>query len=115
MTEAPSLEADTYDDGYLRIEHRNYYVACDGHSIRLPRGEFLLLSRLARCPERIVTANDLWREVWANSKPVNYHSLHVCIHRLRSKIAPFGIGIETMIGVGYSLLPAKTSKGTQPS
>ena len=111
MSAAANLEADIYDDGYLRIEHQNYYVACDGHSIRLPRGEFLLLSRLARCPERIVTSDDLWREVWANSKPVNYQSLHVCIHRLRNKISAFGIEIETMIWVGYRLLPA--NKPTQ--
>jgi DNA-binding response OmpR family regulator len=105
MMTAANLEADIYDDGFLRIEHDNYYVACDGHSIKLSRGEFLLLSRLARCPERTVTADDLWRCVWANNKPVNYQSLHVYIYRLRSKIAPFGIEIATMIGVGYRLMP----------
>lgn len=115
MTAAANLEAEIYDDGYLRIEHQNYYVACGGHSIKLPRGEFLLLSRLVRCPERIVTADDLWRHVWANNKPVNYQSLHVLIYRLRSKVAPFGIEIETMIGVGYRILPAKTFEGTEPS
>jgi len=45
-----------YDDGYLRVEHKNYYVACGGQSLKLPRTEFLILSRLSRSPERIVTA-----------------------------------------------------------
>jgi DNA-binding response OmpR family regulator len=106
MAAAANPEGAVYDDGYLRIEHQNYYVACDGQSIKLARGEFRLLSRLARCPERIVPADELWRHVWADNKPVNYQSLHVCIYRLRNKISPFGIEIETMIGVGYRLLPA---------
>lgn len=105
MMPAANLEADTYDDGHLRIEHENYYVTCDGQSIRLPRGEFLLLSRLARCVERTVTADDLWRSVWGTDKPVNYQSLHVSIYRLRSKMAPYGVAIETLIGVGYRLVP----------
>jgi hypothetical protein len=28
---------DVYDDGYLRIEHKNYYLSCGGQSIRLSR------------------------------------------------------------------------------
>jgi len=51
-----NLESDAYDDGYLRIEHQNYYVTCGDRPLKLPRGEFLLLSRLARCPERIVNS-----------------------------------------------------------
>ena len=44
----PQIADDVYDDGYLRIEHHNYYVACGGQALRLPRTEFLILSRLAR-------------------------------------------------------------------
>ena len=51
---------DVYDDGFLRVEHKNYYVSCAGQSIKLPRTEFLIFSRLARSPERIVTAEELW-------------------------------------------------------
>ena len=31
---------DIYDDGFLRVEHKNYYVACGGSPIKLPRTEF---------------------------------------------------------------------------
>ena len=50
---------DVYDDGYLRVEHKNYYVACGGTPLKLPRTEFLIFSRLAHTPDRIVTAGDL--------------------------------------------------------
>ncbi len=95
---------DVYDDGYLRVEHKNYYEACDGHSIKLPRTEFLIFSRLARSPERIVTAEDLWEYAWGNNKPLNTESLHVYIYRLRNKLLTFNLSIETMVNVGYRLV-----------
>jgi DNA-binding response OmpR family regulator len=101
------LVHDVYDDGYLRVEHQNYYVACDGQSIKLPRTEFLIFSRLARSPERIVAAADLWESAWGKEKPLNPESLHVYIHRLRNKFATHRVQIETMVNVGYRLLPAQ--------
>ena len=97
-------EEDIYDDGYLRVEHKSYYVACGGQPIKLPRTEFLIFSRLARTPERIVTAEDLWQYAWASDKPLNPESLHVFIYRLRGKLAPYSLQIETMINVGYRLI-----------
>lgn len=107
LTEVKSpqqVAAAVYDDGYLRVEHDNYYVACDGQSVKLPRTEFLILSRLARSPERIVTAAELWEYAWGSDKPVNMESLHVYIYRLRNKLSPFKISIDTMVNVGYRLL-----------
>src|ERR1700704_6773859 len=100
------LADDVYDDGYLRIEHKNYYVACGGESLKLPRTEFLILSRLARSPERIVTAEELWEYAWGSDKPVNMESLHVYIYRLRNKLNTCRISIDTMVNVGYRLLPS---------
>jgi two-component system, OmpR family, alkaline phosphatase synthesis response regulator PhoP len=95
---------DVYDDGYLRVEHKNYYVACGGQSLKLPRTEFLIFSRLARTPDRIVTAEDLWEHAWGNAKPVNTESLHVYIYRLRNKLTPYNLHIDTMVNVGYRVV-----------
>ncbi|HEY9282223.1 MAG TPA: helix-turn-helix domain-containing protein [Pyrinomonadaceae bacterium] len=97
--------ADIYDDGRLRVEHDNFYAACDGQLLKFPRMEFLLLSRLVRNAARIVKAEDLWRYAWGGSKPYNAESLHVHIYRLRNKLAPYGFRIEAMVNVGYRLLP----------
>lgn len=102
------LPEDIFDDGYLRVEHRNYYVACGGTPLKLPRTEFLIFSRLARTPDRIVTAEDLWSSVWGGDKPLNSESLHVYIYRLRAKLSEFGLHIETMVNVGYRLITSKT-------
>lgn len=100
---APNVEAEVYDDGYLRIEHHNYYVACDGRVLSLPLKEFLIISRLALGAERIVLAEDIWRHAWGANAVFNSESLHVHIYRLRHKLAPYGLHIETMVNVGYRL------------
>ncbi len=100
---------DVYDDGRLRVERDNYYVACDGRPLKFPRTEFLLLSRLVSNAGRIVRAEELWRYAWGDSKPYNAESLHVHIYRLRNKLSPFDIKIETMINVGYRLLAEATT------
>ncbi len=95
---------DVYDDGYLRLEHKSYYMACGGEPVRLPRTEFLIVSRLTRTPERIVSSAELWRYAWGDDKPLNTESLHVYIYRLRTKLAKYNLRIDTMVNVGYRLL-----------
>jgi two-component system alkaline phosphatase synthesis response regulator PhoP len=95
-------EANVYDDGYLRVEYDNYYVACAGTRISLPLKEFLIFSRLARNADRVVPSEEIWRSAWGDAKP-NSLSLRVHIHRLRRTFQPFGLRIESMVGVGYCL------------
>jgi DNA-binding response OmpR family regulator len=73
------------------------------------RRPFLILSRLARNPDRIVSTEEFWRYAWGDRKPVNSESLHVYVYRLRRKLAPFGPRIDTMVNVGYRLLPAASA------
>ena len=100
------VEDDVFDDGYLRIEHANYYLACDGQPLYLPRVEFLLMSRLARSIGRVVASEDLWRAAWGDQKPLNCSSLHVYIHRLRTKLRPYDLQIDVLVNVGYRLVRA---------
>lgn len=98
------LSEEVYDDGYLRVEHNNYYLACGGQAIYLPRTEFLLISRLARSVERAVSAEELWRYARGSEKPVNSESLHVFMYRLRNKLLPHKLRIDTVVNVGYRLV-----------
>src|SRR5262245_2216021 len=85
-----------YDDGYLRIEHANYYIAFDGKSILLPRKEFLIISRLARNPGRIVSFDAIWRHAWGEARSFNSGTMRVYIHRLRQKLEPFKLRILSL-------------------
>lgn len=98
---------DVYDDGYLRVEHQNYYLSCGGQSISLPRTEFLVISRLVRSIERVVSAESLWESAWGSQRPLNSPSMHVYIYRLRTKLLPYNLHIDTLVNVGYRLLAPK--------
>ena len=92
-----------YDDGYLRIEHDNYYVSCDRKRLYLARKEFLILSRLVLSAERVVTSEEIWRYAWGNETIFNSRSLRVHIYRLRRILESHGVEIDSMVGVGYQL------------
>src|SRR5215470_16624201 len=90
---------DVYDDGYLRVEHKNYFLSCGGQAIFLPRTEFLLISRLARSIERAVPSEELWKYARGSAKPFNSESLHVFMYRLRGKLLPHQVRIDTVVHV----------------
>ncbi len=47
-------------------------------------------------------------------KPVNIESLHVYMHRLRTKLVPYKLQIDTLVNVGYRLLlPAPQDNGSE--
>jgi DNA-binding response OmpR family regulator len=103
---------DIYDDGYLRVEHRNYYLACNGQPIYLPRTEFLLISCLVQSVNRAVTAEDLWRYARDADKPFNSESLHVFMYRLRRKLLTHNVRIDTVVNVGYRLVVSANHIGS---
>ncbi|MDQ3062072.1 MAG: helix-turn-helix domain-containing protein [Acidobacteriota bacterium] len=101
---------DIYDDGFLRIEHEVFHIECAKKPLKLARGEFLIVSLLARNIERFVSSEALWKHIWKGRKPYNSESLKVLIYGLRWKFEPFGIRIETMATIGYKLMPVKQNK-----
>lgn len=105
MSSMPTEVSDNgvYDDGYLRIEHENYYISCGGRSIQLPQKEFLILSRLALNPGRTIPSEQIWQHAWGVQTSFNARSLRVHIHRLRRKLSRYGISIDSMVNVGYRL------------
>jgi len=102
---SPTITDEIYDDGFLYVEHRNYYVECGGENLRLSRGEFLIISLMTQKNKRFVNAESIWKYLWNESRPLNPESIKVFIYNLRRKLKPFGIKIETMASVGYRLVP----------
>jgi DNA-binding response OmpR family regulator len=95
---------DVYDDGYLRVEHRSFYVSCGGQPLyHLSRREFLILSLLARAAGRPVTKEQIWAFVWGDTASFNARNFRVHVANLRRKLAPFGLNIIAMVHVGYRL------------
>jgi DNA-binding response OmpR family regulator len=94
---------EIYDDGCLHVEFNHYFVTCRGTYLELTKTEFLLIARLVRNMDRIVKFQDLWESAWPADKSLNLASLHVYMFKVRRKLLPFGLRIENMINVGYSI------------
>ena len=101
---------EIYDDGFLYVEHKNYYVECGGVNLKLSRGEFLIISLLTQKADRFVNPESIWKYLWAESRPLNLESIKVFIYNVRCKLNPFEIKIETMATVGYRLVPYSKDK-----
>lgn len=104
LSNKAALSCETYDDGYLHVEHANYYVTCGGKPLyHLTRKEFLLLSRLARDIKRPVSKQTLWQCAWGVNTALNAKTFHVHIASLRRKLLPYGLDIVVAVHIGYRL------------
>lgn len=104
-----------YDDGQLVIDLDNHCVELRGKPVKLTRTEFRLLSTLLRKVGRVVTHEDLIREVWGTEKEASLGSLKLYIHYLRQKIEDQPKEPRYLLaewGIGYRLL--KPSKEQMP-
>lgn len=109
MQDTLLTKSDVYDDGVLRVEFNNYYVECEGESLSLNRTEFLILAKLALNQGRPASPQSIWEHIWKGKKRFNLESLKVFISRLRRKLSPHSIKIETTINVGYRLVRNRTT------
>jgi DNA-binding response OmpR family regulator len=98
-----SSQPDVYHDSCLHIEHSRYFFTVKGTRLALSRTEFRILSRLIRGINRIVSFDDIWSYAWQRNKAFKLKSVHVFVSRVRRKLEPFGIRINSVVGVGYIL------------
>lgn len=69
----------------------------------LSRGESIILERFLRAPERVITKAQLGESLHSMEQDYTENSIHVHVHRVRSKLADLGAGvsIRTLRGLGY--------------
>jgi DNA-binding response OmpR family regulator len=69
----------------------------------LSRGESIILERFLRAPERVITKAQLGDSLHSMEQDYTENSIHVHIHRVRSKLADLGasVSIRTLRGLGY--------------
>jgi DNA-binding response OmpR family regulator len=97
-------ESLVYNDGRLLIDLDKRHVEVRGRPIQLTPTEFRLLSTLLRNVGRVVSHEELIREVWGMEESASLASLKVYIHYLRRKIEerprePYYLLAEW--GIGY--------------
>jgi len=99
-------DTPVFEGGPLRIDFAKRSVTVNDNLVKLTPTEFDLLKALARHPGRIVTQQQLLKEIWGPASLEQSHYLRIYIGQLRRKIekdpAVSGL-ILTEQGVGYRL------------
>lgn len=99
-----------YNDGQLLIDLERRHVEVRGKLVQLTPTEFRLLAILLRNVGRVVSHEDLIREVWGTQEGASIASLKVYIHYLRNKIEDHPKKPHYLLaewGIGYRLREPK--------
>jgi two-component system KDP operon response regulator KdpE len=97
-------EPPRFDDGRLQVDLALRRVGVDGEPVRLSRKEFGVLAMLVRHAGRVVTQQQLLRELWGPDHVEDTHYLRIVVAKIRHKLrddpaAPHYVLTEP--GVGY--------------
>jgi two-component system, OmpR family, KDP operon response regulator KdpE len=105
----PSVQSVmSFQDDRVNIDLNERRLQVDGELIKLSRKEFELLKRLINNAGRLITQQQLLREIWGRTHIEDTHYLRIFIARLRTKLGDDPTNpryIETEPGVGYRFLP----------
>ena len=96
-----------FDDGILHIDIINRRISVNGSEKRLTRKEFDILKLLLSHSGRIVTQQQILREVWGPNHSHDAHYLRIFIAKLRNKLNDNPMEpryVETEPGVGYRFI-----------
>jgi two-component system KDP operon response regulator KdpE len=98
-----------YDDGRLSIDLARREVSLDGAPLALTRKEFAVLAMLLRHAGRVVTQQQLLREVWGPTHTGDSQYLRIVIGKLRQKLGDDPANprwLKTEPGVGHRFITA---------
>ena len=93
--------------GDLRIDLDARRVFIAEEDLHLTRTEYAIMSELAKRLDAIVTHDELIAQVWGAEYRGSNHYLHNYLGRLRKKLLSYGELLETVPGMGYTLLSKK--------
>lgn len=95
-------------DSRLEIRPEQHAALVDGRPLSLTMRELQLLVTLAAHPQRIMTREELFAEVWGTAPRRDDRSVDVYVSRLRAKLGealPDACLIHTHNGIGYRFSP----------
>ncbi len=89
--------------GSLKLDLLHHEASLNDESLKLTPTEFSLLKSLAEHAGRIVTQNQIIRQVWPGQSSDQSEGLRVHINHLRKKLGETGPRIVNEPGIGYRL------------
>ena len=103
----PEPTSQRYDDGRLAIDLSRRDVHLDGEPLALTRKEYAVLAMLLRHAGRVVTQQQLLRDIWGPTHVHDTHYLRIVLAKLRQKLGDDPTTprwLKTEPGVGYRFL-----------
>lgn len=94
--------------GRLEVKPEQHAALVDGRPLSLTVRELQLLVTLSAHPQRIMTREELFAEVWGGRPRGDDRSVDVYVSRLRAKLGralPGARLIHTHNGIGYRFSP----------
>ena len=94
--------------GRLEIKPEQHAALVDGRPLSLTVRELQLLVTLSAHPQRIMTREELFAQVWGGKPRSDDRSVDVYVSRLRAKLGralPERRLIHTHTGIGYRFSP----------
>jgi two-component system OmpR family response regulator/two-component system response regulator TctD len=99
--------------GCLSYDQSERIARCNGQILDLSARELALLEILLLRVGRLVSKDQLVDHLCGWGEEVSTNAIEVYIHRLRKKLEPSQVRINTMRGLGYSLVkPDPAAHGT---
>ena len=93
--------------GPLTVDLAYRRVTLDGEEVALTRKEYALLAHLARHPGRVITQQQLLKDIWGPTHVEDSHYLRIVVAHVRQKLGDDPTAprfIVTEPGVGYRLI-----------
>ena len=93
--------------GPLTVDLAYRRVILDGEEVALTRKEYALLAHLARHPGRVITQQQLLKDIWGPTHVDDSHYLRIVVAHVRQKLGDDPTAprfIVTEPGVGYRLI-----------
>lgn len=112
VTRAHSVEAGETSIRAADLELRptSRQILRDGQRAQLTGRELDVIMILLDQPDRVVTRESIYREVWGGQMPYRDRAVDVYVRRVREKlrsISPDVAYIHTHFGIGYRFWPEK--------
>lgn len=94
-------EPQSVEFGRLRLDLAAHRTFVDGKEVELTAMEFKLLSTLLSRKNRVQSRELLLDEVWGITAEITTRTVDTHVKRLREKLGPASIYVETVRGAGY--------------
>lgn len=108
-----------FDDGYLHVDLARRMVHVAGQPQHLTPKEYDVLAALVRHPGRVVTQQQLLRELWGPAHLHDTHYLRIVVARIRQKIGDrhdVPRYLVTESGIGYRFVgEGRPASGNDPA